>query len=116
MKTVSPSLLAGLVRRPWLCSSRRALAFPMTTATRSTMAAAATRAPKRRQRRSYVLHDVPQVGLALETDARRVGQGDAAVDNRAVVGETAERREHLRVGFVAATLHADGDVERKLMA
>src|SRR5437764_15240160 len=87
----------------------------MTTATRSMTAAAAIPAPKRRQRRSHVLHDVPQVGLALETDARRVGQGDPAVDHPTVVRETAERRKRLRIGFVAAALQADGDVERGLV-
>ena len=79
------------------------------------MAAAATRAPKHRPRRAYVLHDGPQVGLALEADARRVGQGDATVDHRAIVGEAAERREDLRIGFVAAALQPDRDVERELV-
>ncbi len=61
-------------------------------------------------------HHRPQLGLALEADAWRVGHRHAAVDNRAIVGEAAERREDLRIGFVAAALQADGDVERELVA
>src|SRR5689334_18374765 len=62
------------------------------------------------------LHHRPEIGLALEADAGGVGQGDAAIDHWAVVGEAAERCEHLRIGFVAAALQADRDVERELVA
>src|SRR5258708_36696 len=102
--------------RPWPCSLQDARAYRMTIAIRSMMAAAATPGPRHRLCRLHFLHDGPQVGLALEADAGRVGQGDLAVDHGAVVGEAAERREDLRVGFIAAALQADGDVERELMA
>ena len=48
-------------------------------------------------------------GLALEADAGRVGHAHAAILDRAVVGEAAEWREDLRVGFVAAALQADDE-------
>jgi hypothetical protein len=53
-------------------------------------------------RRAYRLHHLPEVGLSLEADAGRIGQGHAAVFDRAIVGEAAERGEDVKLAFVAA--------------
>ena len=50
-------------------------------------------------RSGHFLHHRPQVGLALEADAGCLRQGDPAVDDGAIVGEAAERREDLRIGI-----------------
>ena len=84
-----------------VCLSAAAPAFPTTAAIRRTAAAGTISAPRRR---SYGLHDRPQVGLALEADTRHVGQGHSAIDHGTIVGKTAERCEDLRIGFVAAAL------------
>src|SRR2546422_35271 len=65
-----------------------------------------------RQRAHYLV----ERRLGLEADAGEVGQADEASLDRAIVGEAAERREHVGVGFVAAEPEPDRDVERKLVA
>src|SRR6185437_7706827 len=62
------------------------------------------------------LHDSPQILLRLEADAGDVGHTDIAVLDRHAVGEAAERREDIGVGFIAAKAKPDGDVEGELVA
>src|SRR5205085_12122879 len=60
-------------------------------------------------------HDLVKRGLRFEADTRNVGQAHEAVFNRAIVGEAAERGEHVGVGFIAAEAEPDRDVEGELV-
>src|SRR5476649_1079238 len=46
-----------------------------------------------------VPHDLVKPGLALEADARAIGERDEAVLDRRIVGKTAEVAEHAGIGF-----------------
>jgi hypothetical protein len=61
------------------------------------------------------LHHGVEIVLQFEADARRIRHFHAAVLDRHVVGKAPERREHLRVGFVAAHAETHRDIERELM-
>src|SRR6476661_5898237 len=62
------------------------------------------------------LEDLVELGLALEPDARDLGQADPAVHHDGVVGEAAGGLELARVGLVAAELERGRDVQGELVA
>src|SRR6478752_3553729 len=62
------------------------------------------------------LEDLVELGLALEPDARDLGQADPAVHHDGVVGEAAGGLELARVGLVAAELERGRDVQGELVS
>src|SRR5208283_1339128 len=63
-----------------------------------------------------VTHDLDQVGLPLEADARQLRHGDTAVLDAYAIREAAIGLEEIGVALVAAQTESCGDVERHLVA
>ena len=65
--------------------------------------------------RRELLVDLHQLGLGLDTDARRFRRPDPALLDRDIVGKTTERLEDAGVGLRPAKAQAGSDVQGELV-